>query len=673
MTAQRRTQHRPRHLRPGPPVRPTSRPAPADAAAQATRSDAPTAAAGHADQAAPAEQAEQAAPTVQATVTLPETTGPQAQVPAEPGPPRESADPAGSEDGAGEESTTAGGASAESAAAPEKGGTRSRLLRATAVMASGSLVSRVLGFVRNYLFGMIFVGWGSSVGSAFSAANVLPNTIWIMIGGGTLNAILVPAIVRAARLPDRGSDFTSRLFTLVTLASTALTLVAMLLVPVLLLVTNGSLPPQTYALASTLAYWMMPQILFSAVYVLLGQLLNAHDSFGPYQWAPVLNNAVAIIGSGIFLLVWSAQGDPTAWTLPMIIALAVINVGGSAGQIVFLWFYVRKLGLKLRPRWGFRGLGLGKLSRIGLWSLGMLVVGQLALYAGRWSVGGAVEEAENTQGTSAAALYPGLGTMDIAYMVFMIPQGVLAVALVTAAFPSISRNAAAGEHSRALHRYQETNRVLAVPMMLCAAVLVALAGPVMWVIDGGASVAGAQHGGWVLAAYMVGLVPFSANYLTKRAFYAYEDARSPFMMQIPTSALPLLGVVPVLLLVDPHWAAMAAALVVSIGNVAGWAFGQWMLRRHARALGAQMTGARTTTLVLARLLLAAVIAYLVGSGGVVLLGDAMWTNRVLTVLLGGVIGVVMAVVFAAVAWALKVEELRSLVTMVRARIPVGRR
>src|SRR5690606_19797643 len=172
--------------------------------------------------------------------------------------------------------------------------------------------------------------------SAFSAANQLPNTIWILVGGGTLNAILVPAIVKAAKQPDRGSDYISRLMTLVVLVSGGLTAACIIAVPLLLTLTSGSLPPATYALAVQLGYWMMPQIMLSALYVMCGQLLNAHDSFGPYQWAPVMNNLVGIIGGLLFLVVWGEQGNATAWTIPMVIAMAAINVGGSAAQVAFL-------------------------------------------------------------------------------------------------------------------------------------------------------------------------------------------------------------------------------------------------------------------------------------------------------------------------------------------------
>src|SRR5690625_6730260 len=133
----------------------------------------------------------------------------------------------------------------------------------------------------------------------------------------------------------------------------------MLAVPALLVLTSGVLPPATNALAFQRVVCMMPQIFFSALYVMCGQLLNAHESFGPYQWAPVINNLVAIIGAGIFLGVWGTVGSPADWTMTMVVAMAAINVGGSAFQVLFLFWYVKKLVLSLRHRWGVRGAWLG--------------------------------------------------------------------------------------------------------------------------------------------------------------------------------------------------------------------------------------------------------------------------------------------------------------------------
>ncbi|GAA1281502.1 murein biosynthesis integral membrane protein MurJ [Brachybacterium alimentarium] len=538
---------------------------------------------------------------------------------------------------------------------------RSTLMQASVLMAAGSTISRLLGFVRNYMFGMILAGSMSSAASAFSAANTLPNTVWLLVGGGTLNAILVPAIVRAVKRPDRGGDYISRLMTLVAAVSLGITVVCMVGVPLLLPLTSGVLPPETHALAVQLGYWMMPQVFFSALYVMCGQLLNAHDSFGPYQWAPVLNNLVGIIGAGMFFAMWGAVGSPATWTLPMIIAMAAINVGGSAAQVVFLFWYVKKLDLRLRPRWGFRGLGLGKLSKIGLWTLGMLALGQLGIWATRWSTGRAGWMTEQLRDDpERAARYPNLLTLDWAYMAFMIPQGIIGVAVVTAVFPAISRRAVDDDHAGAMARYAETSRMLAVPMMLCAVLFIALAGPIMWVIGGGTGEIGARANGTVLVAYMLGLVPFASLYLIKRVFYAYEDARTPFLTQIPVTVISLAAIPVILLTVDPLWATASAAGASSFGNLVSWLMGTWQLRRHARRLGTTPPSLAREGLVLGKLLVAGLIAWAAGAGLVALLDDLFWSHRLTAVLLGAVVGAIMTAVFAGAGWLLKISEVRQL-------------
>src|SRR5690625_7861015 len=83
---------------------------------------------------------------------------------------------------------------------------------------------------------------------------------------------------------------------------------------------------------------------------------------------------------------------------------------------------------------------------------------------------------------------------------------------------------------------------------------------------------------------MLCLVTFASLYLIKRYFFAYEDARTPFLVQIPIASITLLSVPVILNLVDPQWAAMAAAGSTSFGNLVAWAMGLWMLRRRAAAL-----------------------------------------------------------------------------------------
>lgn len=80
--------------------------------------------------------------------------------------------------------------------APAAGGRR--LLNATAVMASGTMVSRVLGFGRAILLAFA-LGNSTRQADMFSLATLIPNTLYMLFAGGALNTVLVPQIVRAIK------------------------------------------------------------------------------------------------------------------------------------------------------------------------------------------------------------------------------------------------------------------------------------------------------------------------------------------------------------------------------------------------------------------------------------------------------------------------------------------
>ncbi|CAM4176544.1 lipid II flippase MurJ [Helcobacillus massiliensis] len=558
-------------------------------------------------------------------------------------------------------------------AAPQRG--RAAHMRASALMAAGSTVSRILGFVRNFLLGMVLGGTSTVAANSFSAANILPSSLWLLIGGGTLNAILVPAIVRAMKRPDGGDDYMSRLTTLILVVTGAATALAMLLVTPLLVVANSNLDPVTMQAATTLAYFLLPQMLLSALYVMFGQVLNAHESFGPFQWAPALNNIMAILSSIAFLVLFGSQPDPTAWTMPMVLMLAGIQVSGSVVQSAFLWYWTHRIGLRIRLKWGFRNLGLRTLGKLGMWTLAMVILGQIGVFATRWASGptvDAISRLHQEGRTAEAQKYAGLAALDWSYTVFMVPQGIIAVALVTSVFTQISRHARDGDHQGAFETYAETGRILMVPMILFSVLFGVLAGPIMWVAIGGTTPTSAEANGLVLAAYMVGLLPFASLYLTKRFFYAYEDARMSFLTQIPVTAFSLAMIIPISRLVDPQFATPAAALVTSIGNLMAWGMGTWMLRRKLQRLGVRPHGLGLTISTFLRLLVAAVVSGAAGWGLLHAAHDWVWSSRPVAVLVCGAIGAVMAALFIGAAFVLRVEEIRAMGAFVGRRLKRSR-
>ena len=136
-------------------------------------------------------------------------------------------------------------------------------------------------------------------------------------------------------------------------------------------------------------------------------------------------------------------------------------------------------------------------------------------------------------------------------------------------------------------------------------------------------------------------------------FYAYEDARTPFLTQIPVTVISLAAIPVILLTVDPAVGHGLPAGASSFGNLVSWLMGTWRLHRHARRLGTTPPSLAREGLVLGKLLVAGLIAWAAGTGLVALLDDLFWSHRLAAVLLGAVVGAIMTAVFAGAGWLLK--------------------
>ena len=124
---------------------------------------------------------------------------------------------------------------------------------------------------------------------------------------------------------------------------------------------------QTLALATAFAYWCLPQIFFYGLYALLGEVLNARRIFGPFTWAPVLNNSSRSPASSSSSCSFGVDPDGARtaddWTPEMIALLAGTATLGIVVQAVVLFFFWRRTGLRFRPDFRWRGVGLGTAGR----------------------------------------------------------------------------------------------------------------------------------------------------------------------------------------------------------------------------------------------------------------------------------------------------------------------
>lgn len=535
----------------------------------------------------------------------------------------------------------------------------SSLGRASAVIGAGTLVSRITGLLRSIVLVGVIGAVGSGPADAFAFANTLPNSVFSLISVGILTAVIVPQIVKATANADGGNAFISKLFTLGTVVLVAVTAIATVAAPWLVMLVAGPAPLSVQAMATALAYWCLPQILFYGLYALLGEALNARRIFGPFTWAPVINNIVSIIG---FVLIGALFAPvPTkaaAWTPEMINALGGTATAGIVLQAVVLLLFWRRTGLSLKPDFRWRGVGLGNVGRLAGWTFLMAFA---SLAAG--IVQGRIIAAASGEGASVAVT-------GNAWLIFMLPYSVIVLSIGTPYFTQISEHAAAGRNDEVRSDISRSIRTLLFFIIAAVAAVAAAAIPASRVFT--KSPDDAQAAALVLLCYLIALIPLTVLFIVQRTFYAYDDTRTPFWFTIFQCVLIVVTALAALALFDAGLIpltqlAAAVALGQSIASTLQVIVATWLLNRKIGGLQV-----RTWMLAIARFSVAGIPAGLAGWGVFVLLGGtAGWaTSSVIAATLAtAIIGLVVVIVYVAILALMRAPELKVAGTLVRRFIP----
>src|SRR5690606_19352217 len=204
-----------------------------------------------------------------------------------------------------------------------------RLLRAGAIMAAGTMVSRVTGFLRTAV--MAAAIGTTLLGDAYNVAYQIPYILFDLLLGGMLSSVIVPSIVRAQqRDPDGGVAYEQRLMTLATLLLVSVAALGVLLARPIIELYTSDLSPRGVEVAATLARYILPQIAFFGLGAIAGAILNTRDRFAAPMWAPVLNNLV-VIGVGVTYIVIVGGTDD----IEKVSAgeLALLGLGTTAGIV----------------------------------------------------------------------------------------------------------------------------------------------------------------------------------------------------------------------------------------------------------------------------------------------------------------------------------------------------
>ncbi|MEU4061919.1 murein biosynthesis integral membrane protein MurJ [Streptomyces wedmorensis] len=547
------------------------------------------------------------------------------------------------------------------APAAKKSGRASGLLKSSAVMAAGTLVSRLTGFVRS----LVITGalGAALLGDTFTIAYTLPTMIYILTVGGGLNSVFVPQLVRSMKNDEDGGEaYANRLLTLVMVALGLIVALAVFAAPLLIRLMSNTIADDAAAnsVAVTFARYCLPTIFFMGVHVVMGQILNARGKFGAMMWTPVLNNIVMIVTFGLFIWVYgtSAESHMGVQTIPDegIRLLGIGTLLGLVVQALAMIPYLRETGFRFRPRFDWKGHGLGKTVKLAKWTVlfvlanqaGVLVVTQLATAAGE-------ESGRNGAGFLA---------YSNAQLIWGMPQAIITVSVMAALLPRISRAAHDDDPGAVRDDISQGLRNSAVAIVPVSFAFLALGVPMCTLLYASSGVEAAQGMGFILMAFGLGLIPYSVQYVVLRGFYAYEDTRTPFYNTVIVAAVNAAASAVCYVVLPAQWAVVGMAasygLAYAVGVGIAW-------RRLRNRLGGDLDGThvlRTYARLCMASVPAAIVAGAVGFGLLKLLGEGALGSLV-ALIIGG--AVLLGVFFVA-AKRMRIAELNTLVGMVRGRL-----
>jgi putative peptidoglycan lipid II flippase len=400
-----------------------------------------------------------------------------------------------------------------------------RLVRSSAAVAMGTLLSRVTGLLRVAV--LAYAVGRAGLADTYNLANSTPNIVYELLLGGVLSATLVPLFVEQVERGDERA--TAAVFTVALTVLAVLTAIAMLFAPLIArlyaLDTSGGERVAQLHVMTVFTLWFLPQIVFYGLTALASAALNARRRFVAAAYAPVLNNLVVIGVLAYFAHVTS--GSRSEW-------IDIRRISGDAGKLTLLGAGttagIAAMGLillpalhharvRLRAAFDWRHPAVRKMLRLSGWTIGYVVSNQIALLFVL------VLAKSGATGDVSAYLY--------AYAFYQVPHGLLAVSIMTTMMPELSSSAAQHDFPELARKFRLGLRYLVLLMLPAAVLFVALAQPMVGVlVRGGFHPHDAAVTADTLQAFSIGLVPFSVYLYALRGFYALHDTRTPFLINV---------------------------------------------------------------------------------------------------------------------------------------------
>jgi len=444
----------------------------------------------------------------------------------------------------------------------------------------GTMGSRMLGFIRNVVLAAA-VGTGLTA-DAYNVANNIPNTIFLLIGGGTISAVFVPQLVAAAAVSrERENQYGSLLILAGLLVGVALSICLLFFNKQIIEFTGGGSwsESQTHA-AYLLSLWCIPQVVFYVLYLILSQILNARGKFEAVAWLPSINSLAVILACAPIIIIGSVDaGDPDSLKGWPIMLLGGGTLAGTVLQAGVLYWMLRRAGFCLRLPSTLRGFGFKTTLHIGVWALvgtcfyqsSNLMVMVLATRAGA--------EADRMG-------YEGHGFTAVMYArtLIYVAQAVTTTSIANVLLQRLSRRFREGDNFTASSELNEVLLRVGSAIFPVGGAMFAL-GPLIGLTLFGYGKTSAQAAlfiGDVISVFALGLIPFAIQTLILRPFYARQEAIPPLLSAI-TISLTWIGLSTLCAkILEPHAVALGLAAAFSLAYLVDL---PWKFRRLNLSFG----------------------------------------------------------------------------------------
>lgn len=413
-----------------------------------------------------------------------------------------------------------------------------------------TLVSRVLGLLREQLFAALFGASGTMQSDVFRMSFRIPNLLRDLFAEGALSAAFQPAFTRRLRLEGRASaaQLASKVITWILVVVGGLVLLGILLAPWMISLWAGGYAAVQGKVDLTvqLTRWMMPFLLLVSLAAVAMAMLNTEQRFVWPAVAPVLFNVVSI---GVGCVLWFGLRDWDPSTRVRWWALGTLAAG--VAQLVVQWPVLLRMGYRIRLQWDFwfKDADLRRIvAAMAPAAIGLMAV-QINLLI---------------NSSIASKINGAQGWLESAFRLVQLPIGLFGVAIGTVAMTRYAEGAA-DRHAGVESMRQTCQRSLRLVVLLtapCCLGLWILAEPLIRVLF--------QHGAFLpqdtqqtaaaLRMYSLGLIPYALTKVVAPAFYAMDRGRIP----VVATLLSVVVNASISLLATPHFGTPMLALGIAM-------------------------------------------------------------------------------------------------------------